>query len=194
MSHKVEQTAPQYLDRVGKGRQHLYDRVRRILDRLPDAELEDLPAFDDLGLLGEIESRLASRAPGENALARALLRGNQARKSLMKTTAMLTVDQAAELLGIQPDSVRKRIQRGGLIAVKPGQSVLLPAFQFRDNQVVDGLGECLAALPLVGDWTRLDWFMMPHPDLEDKTPAECLRHAPDQVVAVAKRFGRQGGA
>lgn len=193
MTDRIKEAEAKYVGLGGKSRQQLYERVRRILDRLPDSELEDLPSLDDLGLLGEIESRLAGQAASESALGRALIRGHEARTRLMRTTEMLPIDQVAKLLDIRPDSVRKRIQRGGLLAVKQGQSILLPAFQFRDNRVVDGMSECLAALDTVGEWTRLDWFMMPHPDLAGQTPAECLSNSPDQVIAAAERFGQQGG-
>lgn len=194
MSHRVKETAVPYASQGASGRRRLYERVCRILDRLPDSDLEDLPALDDLGLLGEIESRLAGQAAGDSALGRALMRGREARRRLIQTTAMLSIDQVAQLLSIQPDSVRKRVQRGGLLAVRQGASMLLPAFQFRDERVVDGLTESLAALKDVGDWTRLDWFMNPHPDLDGRSPAEGLQLDAASVVVAAQRFGRQGGA
>lgn len=194
MTRRIKECNTVYSVQGGRDRQQLYERVRRILDRLPDAELEDLPSLDDLGLLGEIESRLAGQAASDSALGRALTRGRKARIRLMRTSKMLPIDQVARLLEIQPDSVRKRIQRGGLLAVKQGPSLLLPAFQFGDNGVLDGISECLIALESVGDWTRLDWFMKPHPDLDDRAPAELLAADPQQVVAAAERFGRQGGA
>ena len=193
MTDQTKEAGAQYIGHGGKSRQQLYERVRRILDRLPDSELEDLPSLDDLGLLGEMENRLAAQAASESALGRALLRGRRARTRLMRTTEMLPIEQVANLLEIQPDSVRKRIQRSGLLAVKQGQSILLPTFQFRDNRVVDGMSECLTALENVGEWTQLDWFMMPHPDLAEKAPAECLANSPEQVIAAAERFGRHGG-
>ncbi len=193
MTDRTKETGAQYMGSGERGRQQLYDRVRRILDRLPDSDLEDLPSLDDLGLLGEIESRLAGQAASESAMGRALLRGHKVRSRLMRTTEMLPIERVASLLDIQPDSVRKRIQRGGLLAVRQGQSILLPAFQFRDNRVIDGISECLAALANVGEWTRLDWFMMPHPDLAERTPAECLAETPEPVMAAARRFGEQGG-
>lgn len=193
MTDQTKEAGAQYIGHGGKSRLQLYERVRRILDRLPDSELEDLPALDDLGLLGEMESRLAARAARESPVGRALLRGRKARTRLMRTTEMLPIEQVAELLDIQPDSVRKRIHRDGLLAVKQGQTTLLPAFQFRDSRVIDGMSECLTALKDVGEWTRLDWFMMPHPDLAEKAPAECLADSPEQVIAAAERFGLHGG-
>jgi hypothetical protein len=193
MTDRIKETGMRYIGPGGINRQQLYERVRRILDRLPDAELEDLPSLDDFGLLGEIESRLAGQAASENAMGRALLRGHKARTRLMHTTEMLPMDKVAKLLEIQPESVRKRIQRGGLLAVKQGPSILLPAFQFRENRAHHGMSDCLAALENVGDWTRLDWFMTPHPDLAEQTPAECLPRSPEQVIAAAERFGEQGG-
>ena len=194
MSDQVGEASAAYLRESGQLRQQLFERIQRILERLPDPELQDLPSLDDLGLLGEIESRLATQAVSQNAMGRALLRGHKARTQLIRSTDMLSIDQVAQLLGIQSDSVRKRIQRGRLLAVKQGSSMLLPAFQLRDNQVIGGLGECLDALKSLGDWTRLDWFMMPHPDLDEQTPAECLVTSPELVIAAARRFGRHGGA
>lgn len=193
MTDPVKETGAQYHGHGSSGRQQLYERVRRILDRLPDNELEDLPSLDDLGLLGELESRLAGHAASDSALGRALIRGRKARSQLIRTSDMLPIERVAEVLEIQPNSVRKRIQRGGLLAINQGQNFLLPAFQFRDNRVITGMRECLAALEHVGEWTRLDWFMMPHPDFDGRAPADRITHAPDEVIAAAKRFGRQGG-
>ena len=193
MTDRIKETAAQYRLHAPTGRQQLYERVRRILDRLPDKQLEDLPSMDDLGLLGEIESRLACQAASENALGRALSRGRKARRQLINTAEMLPIERAAELLDIQPGSVRKRIQRGGLLAIKQGQHFLLPAFQFRDSSTSTAVRKCLAALDNLGEWTRLDWFMTPHPDLDGQTPADQIRRSPEAVIAAAKRFGQQGG-
>lgn len=193
MSSDIKETVGVYGAESRGNRTRIHERLHRILGHLTDEELDDLAGMDDLGMLAEIESRLASRAATDSPVGRALTRGHQARSELMRTTEMLSVEVAAETLGNKPESVHRQIQRGRLLSVHQGRSTLLPAFQFRDGRVLKGLGDCLAALSEVGEWTRLDWFMQPHPDFGEHAPAERLASHPDQVIAAAKRFGEQGG-
>jgi len=172
----------------------LSQRLERLVQLIPSKALQELAALDDLNMLGELESHFAARLASNSAVAQALSRGQRERSRLLRTTDMLTIKQAADVLGIKLDSVRKRIDRNNLLAIKQNNYLLLPAFQFADGEAVDGLTECLTALQALHNWTVLDWFMLPHPDLDQRSPAASLGNDRDAVILAARRFGAQGGS
>ena len=184
---------------VSAGHKHspqhqLRQRLEQIIQLIPQQDLQQFAALDDLSMLGELETHYAARLASNSAVGRALSRGQRERSRLMRTTDMLTTDKAAKLLGIKEDSVRKRIAREQLLAIKQNHFLLLPAFQFIDGTAVNGLAACLQALRNFNRWSVLDWFMLPHPDLDQKTPAESLHKQTAAVILAAQRFGVQGGS
>ncbi len=78
----------------------------------------------------------------------------------------LTGEQAAELLGIDPSTIRGRVSRGELYAIRVGRKNRLPRWQFTAHGTLPHLGAVLAALP--GDAHPLEveaFFDLPSPDL-----------------------------
>jgi excisionase family DNA binding protein len=59
----------------------------------------------------------------------------------------LTGEQAAGLLGIDASTVRGRISRGELYAIRVGRKNRLPRWQFTAHGALPHLGAVLAALP-----------------------------------------------
>lgn len=70
----------------------------------------------------------------------------QARMRELMETA-LTVDEAAERLGVSRSRVRQRAGDRRLWAIKRAHRLLLPAIQFTDSGQVPGLDVVLATLP-----------------------------------------------
>lgn len=70
----------------------------------------------------------------------------QARMRKLVETA-LTVDHAAERLGVSTSRVRQRARDRSLWAIKQSHRLLLPAIQFTDSGQVPGLDAVFAALP-----------------------------------------------
>ena len=169
------------------------NRMQRILRRIPEEHLRRIEDLDDLGLAAGIEEWLITKAAADSALGRAERRGLEARRRLLRSTDLQSVDQVAEELGIKPESVVRRIRRNALLAIPNGREQLVPAFQIREGEILPGLPECLQALQALGPLTRLDWFMSPHPDLNEESPAEVLPRDRESVVALARRTGKQGG-
>ncbi len=117
----------------------------------------------------------------------------------------LSTAQAAALLGVDVSRVRQRIHARSLAGFDHEGEWRLPRFQFERKNVLPGLAQVLAVLPL--DLTPLDlatWFLAPNVDLEGgpasgstaadtATPvsprAWLLRgSSPDAVVTLARHL------
>ncbi|MDH6283903.1 hypothetical protein M2284_001524 [Rhodococcus sp. LBL1] len=89
----------------------------------------------------------------------------QARMRELVETA-LTVDEAAERLGVSTSRVRQRAGDRSLWAIKRAHRLLLPAIQFTASGQVPGLDAVLAALPEdVHPLSVLGLLTTPQPDL-----------------------------
>lgn len=195
MGHKAKELSAEYAHRPsGISRTHALQRFSNILDRIPAGELDELGALDDAGFLHRIDEHLAAQEASVSAVARARERGAKTRKRLFKSADVMTVEQAAELLEIKPESVVKKIQRGGLLAIEFGGRKYIPSFQFRNHRVAPEVPRLLEALGPLGGFTRLDWFLSPHPDLGDRKPADLVGQQSDDLLQAARRYGTQGGA
>ena len=108
---------------------------------------------------------------------------------------MLSISEAAKLLGVTRQAVDKRIRSHGLLAVNIGSQLAIPVFQINHGAVLCGLGKVLRALKVNDPWTRINFFLMKHPALTNRSPLDVLRRGDVQlVVRVAAGFGNQGSA
>lgn len=190
---KIEQPRAEYLAGVDQARQATLLRLRHIVDRLPVSVIEEGASLDDIDFLAKLEESVAAETATRGAMNRALERGRKARRKLFQSTEMLSIEQAAEMLGIQPDSVRKKVSRNRLLALRMGAESLIPAFQIREGEILPGVPEVVEALEGLGSMTKLDWFMTPHPNFDDQPPYRLLPVEKARVVQTARRFGSQGG-
>lgn len=78
----------------------------------------------------------------------------------------LTVEQAAQMLGVTTGRVRQRIGAGVLAVMRRREGYLLPAWQFYDDKVVPNLKHVLAAVDDVHPVTLQGFMTTPNPDLE----------------------------
>ena len=69
-----------------------------------------------------------------------------AEQAVLRDTA-LSVNQAAEHVGVDSSRIRHRISNGHLVGWKDRGGWQLPAWQFTDNGVLPGLETVLAAMP-----------------------------------------------
>lgn len=68
--------------------------------------------------------------------------------------------EAAEILGVSPEAVRKRVQRDSLLSYQtPSGEHRLPRAQFTDSGVLEGLSEVLHAMHVQESWMRIQLFL-----------------------------------
>lgn len=177
---------------------------------LPVAEADLVTALDS-ALIAQV------RRPGSAPLSRAaqqflddhgrISRGDSAdpATAAVTTTAAhmmaligtsLTGEQAAARLGVSASTVRGRINRKALYAIRGGGSNRLPLWQFTTEGVLPHLRRVLTALP--ADLHPLEvqaFFMVPAAEFTSGTMPMCLRDwlaaggAPAGVVELAAALG-----
>ena len=107
----------------------------------------------------------AGGAPESQVALAAAAADRQARMRELVETA-LTVDQAAERLGVSTSRVRQRAGDQSLWSIKRAHRLLLPAIQFTASGQVPGLDVVLAAVPEdVHPLSVLGLLTTPQPDL-----------------------------
>jgi hypothetical protein len=104
-----------------------------------------------------------------------------------------TTSEASKHLKVDVSRVRQRLRDGTLFGVEYDGERRLPRFQFERRQVLPGLREVMAALPVgLNPLDVAQWFLAPNPDLEVReenlSPREwLLRGKPVQAVAALAR-------
>ena len=98
----------------------------------------------------------------------------------------LSTAQAAALLGVDVSRVRQRIHARSLAGFDHDGEWRLPRFQFERKNVLPGLAQVLAVLPL--DLSPLDlatWFLAPNIDLNAASSSRSA--APDSATPISPR-------
>ena len=103
----------------------------------------------------------------------------------------LTIEQAADLLGIHRSRVSHRVRDGRLYAYHLGTQRRIPRWQLTpDGQSLPGLETVLAALPADLHPTAVEgFFSTPDPDLDGATPAHWLASGGDPQRVVDEAAG-----
>lgn len=105
----------------------------------------------------------------------------------------MTIDQAADLLGVSRSRVSHRIADGSLWATGIHGRRLVPRWQFTaDGQVIPGLPKVVSAIPTSLHPLAVEAFMTtPRVDFDDQSPVEWLTSGGDPGV-IAEWFISMG--
>lgn len=125
----------------------------------------------------------------------ARIRGVEAREGLLAFEGgTVSTATAAKMLGITPQAVQKRRQRGRLLGVGMGRhGYQYPLWQFTSHGVLAGLEEVLLSLREHDPWMQLAFFATGNGRLDGQTPVDALRCGdPDAVRHAATAFGEHG--
>jgi len=86
----------------------------------------------------------------------------------------LTVQQAAQKLGVDGSRIRQRLLARSLYGIRLRDGWRIPSFQFDGDRLLPGLGDVIAKLPSgLHPLAVANWFLTPNPDLvigESETP------------------------
>jgi hypothetical protein len=130
-------------------------------------------------------------------LAKARARGMGLRQRILASDDMLSLAQAAQVLGLTAPAVNDRFRARRLIALEAGaRRRRYPAWQFEDDVAGRPLEMVLEALKGLNPWTVYRFFTSPDSTLESETPLDVLRRGEvEAVVEAAKLFAaaEQGG-
>jgi len=143
-------------------------------------------AIDTLGISADLtEKRL------HDARLRGLTRMAELRKA---AEPCLESGQVCDLLGVTRETIRKKVDRKQLLALPKGGDRVFPAFQFKDGNIVPGLGETLEALNTDSAFVALSFLLSKSPDFGNQTAIEALQSGNvERVVDEARAFLKDGG-
>ena len=154
-----------------------------------------LSSMDDHELLAFLVVKGIEREPIASNDAKMKLEGRIAfREMLSEHGGVLSQQQAAEMLGIQSGGVRKRVERGKLLAVKQGDHHVYPVFQFGDNgEIVPQFDEVLQLLDTTSEVAKVRFFLNQSSDLSQSV-IEALKDGEqlELIKRKAETFGIQG--
>lgn len=179
--------------------------ARRMLDRGRKALEVVLRKADSTGV-GSLQSstsevsffveaaRLAINTLGvssdanEKKLNEARLRGLARMAELRKRAdPCLETGQVCDLLGVTRETIRKKVNRKQLLALPKGGDRVFPSFQFKDGNIVPGLGEVLAALETDSVFVALSFLLSKSPHFGNRAAIEALQSGNAQSVVLEAR-------
>ncbi len=143
-------------------------------------------AIDTLGLSANaVEKRLY------DAGLRGLARMAELRKA---AEPGLETGQVCDLLGVSRETIRKKVDRNQLLAIPKGGDRVFPAFQFKDGDVLPGLGEVLSVFESSYPIVVLSFLLSQSPEFGRLTALEALVTGNRvSVISEAKNFLRHDG-
>jgi hypothetical protein len=135
---------------------------------------------------------LAGRGSREDKLARAFMRGTEARQQLAEAEGgSLSSEEAARVLRISKTAVLKRLEAGRLLAWREErlQAARFPRWQFDEHgQVRASLAEVLEILnrdERLDAWGKILFFLQEKPSLGGRRPLDLLREGKLKEVRLA---------
>jgi hypothetical protein len=144
--------------------------------------LNAAPAGSPTGADAALPQEIFGPVPSEPQIEAAGAAAEAVRREQLEAAldGALTRDEAAARLAVTAQAVSERRAAERLTALKRGREWRFPAWQFREDSVLDGLPEVIKRWP--GTPLALTtWANRPHPDLDGLTPAQML----------ARRGGRE---
>jgi predicted transcriptional regulator len=135
---------------------------------------------------------IGPRQSREDKLARAVIRGLEARQQLAEAEGgSLSSEEAARLLGISKTAVLKRLEGGRLLAWREErlQAARFPRWQFDEHgRVLAGLEGVLEVLnqdERLDAWAKVLFFLQEKSRLEHRRPLDLLREGKRKEVRLA---------
>ncbi len=116
------------------------------------------------------------------------------RQQIIDAGGAYTTKEVANLLGISASAVRKRLERGRLLAVPLGKSSSYPVWQFDENGVVGHFADVMAMVNTTSPVGMVQFFLTYDEDL-GKTPIDVLKggnlNDVKMVEVLAQQFNQQ---
>jgi hypothetical protein len=124
--------------------------------------------------------------PLGGGMAEALRGGANFKQRALQAAEMLSSDNAAALIGITREALRKRRAAGMALGLEGGKrGVRYPAWQF-DDDVLPHLPAILSAFRQRDDWGKYLFFTQPEPLLGGQSPLDALHDGQGkEVVRIA---------
>lgn len=174
--------------------------LARIAERMPrerlleavGAETDTDVLFRSLQHAAAIGAEVVPSAP--DPLTAALLRGAGMKRALLRAEGgVMPGPELARHLGITPQALGKRREKGQVFWMAAGDGYCYPAFQLGPDGLLPGLREVLAAFTEGDPWVRVNFMLTGDARLGGRRPLDVLREGGTaDVVMAARGLGRHG--
>lgn len=182
-----------FVARTGRALARIAERMPR--ERLVEAvgaETDTDVLFSSLQEAAAIGSEIKADAP--DPLTAAFLRGAEMRRALLKAEGgVLSAPQLAEHLGITPQGLGKKREKGQVFWLEVGDGYVYPAFQVGSHGLLPGIREVLDAFHEDDPWSRVNFMLTGDARLGGRRPLDVLRDGNIEAVTRAARgYGEHG--
>lgn len=192
-------TEPEVAQELQKLRREATNHLKVVLKVV--ARVKALTGATEVATLGEYLSEVSTQDSQQTKpdarVQKALERGAEVRRKLLEAEGgSLSAENAARELNMTKAAVLKRYHNGRLLAWRDEKqhAIRFPAWQFKDGQVLTGLGTVLETLnsgSQLDDFGRLLFFLSNSNFLGGKRPLDCLREGElHKTVQAAEGYGR----
>jgi hypothetical protein len=178
-----------------------YLGIAQVLDRLPGNKLRPIKTAFEAGkpmtALALIAAEIKPAADDDFVIDDAHVRGAKLKEDLVeKAGGLLSSKKAAEVLGISPRALHKRLSKGSLVALQmAGGGLGYPAFQFENDLMQAGISAVVKAINVNDPWAILSFLFLRLGELEGRTPVEAIRKGKaDAAAQAARHFGKHGAS
>jgi len=118
-------------------------------------------------------------------------RGHMALKEqLIKAGGMISLQDAAEILGVTSTIVRKLVEQKSILAVSLGGYLQFPVWQFSETGIVEGFSNILSNLKNTTEISAVQFFLMYDEDLK-MSPIEALTSGNNSKIDLVHLLAQQ---
>lgn len=182
-----------FVARTGRALARIAERMPR--DRLVEAvgaETDTDVLFRSLQDVAAIGSEIEAAQP--DPLTAAFLRGAKMKRALLMTEGgVLSAPQLAEHLGITPQGLGKKREKGQVFWLDVGDGYVYPTFQVGPNGLLPGIRDILDAFEEKDPWARVNFMLTGDARLGGRRPLDVLREGDiASVTRAARGYGEHG--
>lgn len=179
----------------------VYVELGQVVQRLSGSKLRPIKSAFEAGkpmkALSLIAAGIKPVANDDSVIERALARGAKLKEELIERAGgLLSSRKAANLLGISPQALHKRMNKGRLLAIGlAGGDLGYPAFQFESEAMQTGVAAVLASIGVDEPWGRLNFLFLTLDELGGETAVDAIRAGKTAAaVLAAGHYGEHGAA
>jgi len=182
-----------FVARTGRALARIAERMPR--ERLVEAvgaETDTDVLFRSLQHAAAIGSEIEATPP--DPLTAAFLRGAEMKRALLRAEGgVMSGPELARHLGITPQGLGKKRDKGQVFWLEVGEGCVYPAFQVGPDGLLHGIREVLSAFQQGDPWARVNFMLTGDARLGGRRPLDVLR-AGDvaAVVRAAHGYGEHG--
>jgi len=156
------------------------------------AETDTEALFRSLSSAAAVGAEIAPLAP--DPWTAAYLRGAEMKRAMLRAEGgVLSAQQLAEHLGITPQGIAKKRERGQVFWLEVGEGYVYPAFQVGPKGLLPGTREILSAIDEDDPWARVNFMLTSDLRLGGRRPLDVLRDGDiPSVVRAARAYGEHG--